>query len=717
MLCKLAWGNVRRSVRDFAVYFVTLGLAVAVFYAFNTVTMQADFLSSESSREVLSALGGILNLVTVFLALVLGFLMVYANNYLVRRRKRELGLYQVLGMRPGQVACVLSLETLFASAASFACGVGVGVLLSQVLVFVTAALFHDSVTYFQFRFSPEALLLTLGCFACMCVTMLAMNVWTLRRHRLVELMDAERTGESLRLRSVPVMAALFVAGTALVGVAYARLLHDGLPVYMNSADEMSRFGLTTLMVVAGTVLVFYALSGFLLRAAQACRSFYWRGLNAFTVRELATRVNTASASMAAIAMVLFLAITSVTGGLSVCATVMGGIEESAPFDATVSMDYYDDADVARMQDPSGYAVANEPVDMAATLEGRGFDLAALAGKTVQANTYEAAAADGTAAVTLRTLASGAGRPLSTSTDANVAADRPLGVMGVSDYNALRALRGMDDVSLGEGEGFLACDAGGELSDVLRAAEDAGVCVSLDGHDVRLVPGAFGEGADGVLANGISATNSGTFVVADDVAHDLRLQSSTLAIECAGGVDDFELDDALGAAIPKGYGTRLCDASGDVVGYATTILTAREAYASANSTTGLVSYLAIYVGFVLVIACAAILAIQQLSSAADASRRFRLLSELGCPEGLMARSLLRQTLLSFLAPLVVALAHSVVAMHVVADVVALFGRLDITTPALMCGCLFVAVYGAYLLVTYRVAGSVVRVAVHHGVRRD
>lgn len=362
MLCKLACGNVRQSVRDYAVYFVTLALSVAVFYAFNTVTMQADFLSSESAQAVLRGLGNIIWLVTLFLAVVLGLLMVYANNFLVRRRKRELGLYQVLGMRPGQVARVLTLETLMASVISFVAGLSAGVLLSQVLVFVTAALFHDSVTYFRFTFSPSAFWLTLGCFACMFAIMLAMNVVTLRRHRLIELMRAERTGETVR--SVPVTAALFVAGAVLVGVAYVRLLRDGLPVYLNSSDEMSRFGLTTLMVVVGTVLVFYALSGFLLKVAQAARGFYWRDLNMFTMRELAARVNTMSASMAAVAMVLFLAITSVTGGLSICATITNGVRQAAPYDATVSMDYYGEDDVARMQDASGYAVASGPVDMA-----------------------------------------------------------------------------------------------------------------------------------------------------------------------------------------------------------------------------------------------------------------------------------------------------------------------------------------------------------------
>lgn len=320
-------------------------------------------------------------------------------------------------------------------------------------------------------------------------------------------------------------------------------------------------------------------------------------------------------------------------------------------------------------------------------------------------------------MTLRSLAQACGQVLSSSTDANVAADRPLGVMGVADYNALRLLRGQPAVWLGEGEGFLTCNTGGEVADVLRASEDAGVRVDLGGHDVLLVPGMFADGADAVLANSVAAGNSGTLVVADDVVRGLQLSTSTLAMARADGVGASALEDALADALPDGYGRRVQDEDGTAVGFMTLYLTARGAYSSANGTTGLVSYLAIYIGFVLVVACAAILAIQQLSGASDATGRFRLLSELGCPEEFMDRSLLRQTLLFFLAPLVVALAHSVVALRVVTDVVALFGNLDITTPALGCACLFVAIYGVYLFVTYRVSRGVVRTAVHHGVRRD
>ena len=155
MFFRLALGNVRKSLRDYTVYFVTLVLGVTVFYAFNTISEQADFLS-EDTRQMVKTVAMLMGFVTVFLAFVLGFLMVYANNYLVKRRKREFGLYQLLGMRQGQVSLILVLETLLASVASLLVGLAMGVLFSQILVFVTAALFNETVTNFSFRFSPEA---------------------------------------------------------------------------------------------------------------------------------------------------------------------------------------------------------------------------------------------------------------------------------------------------------------------------------------------------------------------------------------------------------------------------------------------------------------------------------------------------------------------------------------------------------------------------------
>ena len=89
MLCKLAWGNVRRAGRDYLVYLLTLTLGVTVFYAFNTVSMQVDIAGIEEAG-LSELMGSMLGYLTYFLAGVMAFLMVYANNFIMKRRKRSL---------------------------------------------------------------------------------------------------------------------------------------------------------------------------------------------------------------------------------------------------------------------------------------------------------------------------------------------------------------------------------------------------------------------------------------------------------------------------------------------------------------------------------------------------------------------------------------------------------------------------------------------------
>ncbi|MGL5174274.1 MAG: ABC transporter permease, partial [Olsenella sp.] len=128
-------------------------------------------------------------------------------------------------------------------------------------------------------------------------------------------------------------------------------------------------------------------------------------------------------------------------------------------------------------------------------------------------------------------------------------------------------------------------------------------------------------------------------------------------------------------------------------------TRNDAIQSSQKTSGMISYLAIYIGFVLVIACAAILAIQQLSSASDAIPSYRLLAELGCPRSMALRSLLVQTLAFFLLPLIVAVAHTVVALRQLIRIISLIGSISWTNAIVTTAVAFVAVYGAYFAITY------------------
>lgn len=685
MFFRLALGNVRKSLRDYTVYFVTLVLGVTVFYAFNTISGQADFLS-EDTRQMVKTVAMLMGFVTVFLSFVLGFLMVYANNYLVKRRKREFGLYQLLGMRQGQVSLILVLETLLASVASLLVGLAMGVLFSQILVFVTAALFNETVTNFSFRFSPEAALFTLICFSLVFVVMLVFNLRTLHKVRLVELMGASRVNERTRVRSLPVSVVGVMLGLALIIWSYVRLLKDGLPI--NSAEQFGGFFLTTGIVTVGTLVLFYALSGVLLHVAHAFKGSYYRGLNMFTVRQLSSRINTVSLSMGVISLILFLAITSVSSGLGICAGISDSIRRQTPYDASLSLRY------GHADDEGGGGVTYQ-YDADALLAAHGIDLSVISSQVVKVSSHYANDVDDSDPLTIDTLSRRVGVSLPDSPLTNTYRDIPLSLISASDYNSLRRMGGLDAVDMGSDGYMVASNAGGAL---VRAYNDllaARPTVSLRGRTLKPVSNVVDESSASTLSN--SYSSSGVFVVPDELLADIK--PTIIYVNLNYSVPKAEGDRFMSQALDTLANVK--DGVGIVLG-----TTRTQAETTSRGSSAIISYLAIYIGFVLVIACAAILAIQQLSSASDAAPSYLLLSELGCPAKMAMGSLLTQNLTFFLLPLVVALAHSAVALSQVMTVVSLIGQGSWAIPILITAVAFVAVYGTYLMVTYFMARGIV-----------
>lgn len=728
MLCKLAWGNVARARRDYLIYLLTLTLGVTVFYAFNTISLQVD-LAGVNIDGLGEVLGKLLSGLTVFLGAVMGFLMVYANNFIMKRRNKEFGLYQVLGMTRGQVARIMALETVIVSAAALVLGIILGVGLSQLMVFFTASLFKTQIANFKFIFSTSALALTVGCLATIFLVTLVFNLRVVRKSCLVDLMGSGRRNESIKTRN-PLLAGLVcLLGAVLIGVAYSRLLHDGLPVTARSEEleaAMTQFEITTGMVTLGTVLFFFGLSGLLLKLLQAVRGIYWRGINAFTLRQLSAKVNTVSLSMALISMILFLAITSVTTGMSIVSAMSNAIERVNPVDYSQSIWY--NATTSEGQDEDGnpehYAMPDRPIDAADELRAQGIDIDSVCDSPLQLDLYFPLTKD-----EVQQIANGADTQVSTPLNMNSlskasGAETPAGmenstadvfglqVMKESQYNQLLAYCGKPEVNLDENDYLITCDMGNSITDFYDKVLASGVTISLGGHE--LTPAAQKVDVENsALADSAMGSNAGTIVVPDNVVDDahLQIQTSNLLVNYnKPGVSTEQGDKVMAQVDTNHISYSPISTESGIIGY-WGISTARTTmYASTNTTNGAVSYLAIYIGFVLVIACAAILAIQQLSGVSDASRNYRVLSELGCDKNQIAHSVLAQQTVFFLFPLVIGIAHSLVALKVVIDLVRIFGGLTISGMVGFTCAIFLAAYGGYFLVTYVMSRGIVNDAI-------
>lgn len=727
MLCKLAWGNVRRAGRDYLVYLLTLTLGVTVFYAFNTVSMQVD-IAGIDEEGLAQVMGSILGDLTYFLAGVMAFLMVYANNFIMKRRKKEFGLYQVLGMGRGRVATIMALETVIVSVGAFVAGIVLGVGLSQLMTFFTASLFKTQIANFHFFFSVHAFNLTLACMLVMFVLTLLLNLRAVRRTRLIELMGAERRNESIKTRNPWIAIAIFAVGAALVGVAYYRLLRDGFPLTATDSklqEAMSQFGITTAMVTVGTFALFWGLSGMLIKLLQSLRSVYWRGLNMFTVRQLSAKVNTVCFSMGVIAMILFLAITSVTCGMSIANVMNENLERYNPVDVSQTyiyytpetLDYY--KEYVNPSEADRMVLADATVDLYAAWHGerksadnndeagKKVNIADVAGEHVQIDSYLSYPLGGSGpSVVAGEMCKAMGEKLPKALEGSNADAMGLYVTPASQYNKLRQMMGEEPVSIGRDQYLLTCDMGGELGDLYTKYMAGGHALTLGGHTLKPATDKSDEDT-AAIANSAMGSNPGTVVVADELLSQLNLQpySSNLLVNYKQGMDTTEADESIKYTLLDNL---LVD--GKEPGSWGVFITRSEMYTQAAQMNGMISYLAIYIGFVLVVACAAILSIQQLSNVADGSRSYRVLAQIGCDDRQIRHSVMAQQAVFFLFPLAVGLAHSFVALKVIIELVSTFGNMSIGgTVGLTCA-IFLAAYGGYFLVTYLMSTGMVRAAI-------
>lgn len=700
MYAKIALGNVRKSFRDFSIFFLTLAFGVCVFYAFGSITDQAAVIQmAEDERRMVEALSDMLGGVSVFIVVILGFLVVYANRFLIRRRKREFGIYLTLGMDVRHVSTIVVIETLAVGVVALAVGLVLGLAVSQVMMYVTAHLFEATIKGFVFAFSPTACANTVACFAGIFLVTLVFNVTTVSRYKLIDLINADRVSEKVKLRSLPLSVVLFVVSVALIGVAYKTLIEHGM------VEEGPYFSLATGLVTVGTLLFFFSISGFLLRLVQTSPRLYLSGLNMFVMRQLNSRINTAWLSISLVCAMLFVAICGVCTGFSVATGMNESLAAGTRYDMSL------------VSYPTGFAsmgftsrheegpAAADGYDAIARLRADvpGYD--EIFRDAVQVNQYVydtdgSPLVDTTVEELFANTDFSGNATMQTLIQGNTA--QTLTLVPVSEYNALCELAGEPGVELADGECLLWNDLS-SLDELWEAVTEQNPEVEVCGRTLRFAEDPIVS----MLFSDMSAGGSvsGALVVTDDVLPADAAPACTVVNLMYNG-ERAEMESRAVAAIEGAY-------DGDMGGGSTldawpvwNLTTAQELLEQSSGTTVVVTYLAIYIGFMLLVSCATVLALQQLSEAADNVSRYRVLAELGAERRLISRALLAQVGVYFLFPLVVAVAHAAVALSVINDIVALLTGFQIGTALVGTVCFVVVLYGGYFLVTYLTSRSMV-----------
>ena len=677
MYARIALGNVRRSIKDFGIYFLTLVLGVAVYYAFNSVTQQSAVLRlSGNMRTLVQELGTIIRGVSIFVAVLLAFLVLFGNRFLIRRRKREFAIYLTLGMDRRHVSGIVAMESLAVGAGALVVGLAVGVLLSQALLYATARLFNTHVTGFGLMFSGQACVYTVMSFAIIFLVVGALNVLEVSRFRLIDLMNADRKGEKSLVRNLPLSVALFVVSLALIGVAYHELRVNG----MYAIDW--RFNLATALVSVGTFLLFFSVSGFLLRLGQSARGFYLRGLNMFALRQLSSRVNSAWVSISIVCAALFLAITSTCGGFAIVSSINQSVSAITHYDVSIAM--YSTAQTSHASDADDVSGSGKEALLKASIP----DWDSLVADSARIDLYQ----DPSMRLNLKALRgdTGVALPDSFAKYTNGLDKVPIYVVSLSQYNAILALRGDKPATLKANEALVTTDMNNMVSFWQRVA------LKREGFDFLGTAMRLRARSTTMEYQNSVNTSVGTIVVPDTALESKRAQLEPLSSLLNVKTADSRAEARLYKEVVKAHQPGLLFAAGSKS-------TAKE---EVVGLTAIVGYLALYIGFVLFVSCAAILAIQQLSDVAESAPRYRVLFDLGAERSMVNHAILAQIATYFLFPLVVALAHSYVALGVLGGVIKSLGVLDFLRPLGVTMAIVLVLYGGYFLLTYGMARGVI-----------
>lgn len=254
---KLILRNAKRNLRDYIIYFLTLMISVSMFYSFNSIKTQPALHNLDATKQLLSdQLGILLSGLSVVVAIVLAFLILYANRFLLKRRKKELGVYMLLGMRKGKIAGIFAGETFCVGLISLVCGLGLGLLLSQGISLFALRLFAIDISEFHMVLSLSALKKTIGCFALIFLIVMLFNVRTISGVKLIELLTASRKNETLSIKSKAVNILLLII--AVLCIILSGFIFQKNGILPNK--ENSYFQIAVVMLVVGTILFFYSIS-------------------------------------------------------------------------------------------------------------------------------------------------------------------------------------------------------------------------------------------------------------------------------------------------------------------------------------------------------------------------------------------------------------------------------------------------------------------------
>ena len=684
MLFKISLKNIRKSLKDYTVYFFTLILGVAIFYVFNAIDSQSVMLDVRANvMDIIKLMNDMLSGVSVFVSCILGFLIIYASRFLIKRRNKEFGIYLTLGMSKRKISAILFFETLLIGIVSLVAGLVIGTILSQFMSVIVANMFDADMTKFKFIFSMKACVKTLIYFAIMYVLVMIFNTFSISRCKLIDLLNAGKKTEKVTMKNQVVCTIVFVIGVGILSYAYWMVTRG-----VRTLNTFDKIGIPIALGCVATFLIFWSVSGFMIRIFTSIKSVYYKGVNSFVLRQFCSKINTTVFSTTVICIMLFITISVLSAALSMKDSLSKDLDSMCPVDVQLAKYSYDAMSEAYatsqdMNEKDREMLEDSKLSIIETLNNSGFDAQKYFKDVVEYNIYN------TGLKVKDTLGD------VYTDDYHFIAEAIMPVMTISDYNSVARLYGNSTYELNDDEYIIVADYKNMVM-IRNQALKKGIILSVNGKEYKP---RYDECKDGFVQIGVQNMNDGILVVPDNAVKPQQVRSMGLSADYRADTKEerYSIETQLDNLMKN-------------ISYKKSFIYSNSRIELAESSVGLgalVTFIALYLGIIFLISSAAILALRELSDSADNKERYGMLRKLGVDERMIDMALFKQIGIFFAFPLILALIHSVFGIKFINIILATMGMSSMAASIGLTLAFVAVIYGGYFLITYLCSRSIIR----------
>lgn len=684
MLFKISLKNIRKSLKDYTVYFFTLILGVAIFYVFNAIDSQSVMLDVRANvMDIIKLMNDILSGVSVFVSCILGFLIIYASRFLIKRRNKEFGIYLTLGMSKRKISVILFFETLLIGIVSLVAGLVIGTILSQFMSVIVANMFDADMTKFKFIFSMKACVKTLIYFAIMYVLVMIFNTFSISRCKLIDLLNAGKKTEKVTMKNPVVCTIVFVIGVGILSYAYWMVTRG-----VKSINIINKIGIPIALGCVATFLIFWSVSGFMIRIFTSIKSVYYKGVNSFVLRQFCSKINTTVFSTTVICIMLFITISVLSAALSMKDSLSKDLDSMCPVDVQLAKYSYDAMSEAyatsqNMNEKDREMLEDSKLSIIETLNNSGFDAQKYFKDVVEYNIYNTGL---TVKDTIGDI---------NTDDYQFMADTIMPVMTIGDYNSVARLYGNSTYELNDDEYIIVADYKNMVM-IRNQALKKGIILSVNGKEYKP---RYSECMDGFVHIGVQNMNDGILVVPDNAVKPQQVRNMGLSADYRADTKEerYFIETQLDNLMKN-------------ISFKKSFISWNSRIDLAESSVGLgalVTFIALYLGIIFLISSAAILALRELSDSADNKERYGMLRKLGVDERMIDMALFKQIGIFFAFPLILALIHSVFGIKFINIILATMGMSSMAASIGLTLAFVAVIYGGYFLITYLCSRSIIR----------